>query len=214
MNSAKANILAKLKMQLPAAADAALPAEPVAAPEVRSPEQNVKQFVRLLTDNHAEVMRIKRDDIAASVKTLLQQRDINQLMCGSGWVDVLQEIEGEITLNTFYPSIDGHKDALFNSVPAAITGSRCAIAATGSIVLWPDANEPRSLSLVPPLHIVVVQQSAIYNDFGELIRKQRWSEQLPTNALLISGPSKTADIQQTLAYGAHGPRELVVLLIE
>jgi L-lactate dehydrogenase complex protein LldG len=35
---------------------------------------------------------------------------------------------------------------------------------------------------------------------------------LPTNALLICGPSKTADIQQTLAYGAHGPRELVVLL--
>jgi L-lactate dehydrogenase complex protein LldG len=36
---------------------------------------------------------------------------------------------------------------------------------------------------------------------------------LPTNALLISGPSKTADIQQTLAYGAHGPRELVVLIV-
>ncbi|NHN35810.1 LUD domain-containing protein [Pseudomaricurvus alcaniphilus] len=214
MNSAKANILAKLKMQLPAATDAALPAEPAAAPEVRSPAQNVEQFVRLLTDNHAEVMRIKRAEIAASVKTLLQQRDINQLMCGSGWVDALQEIEGEISLNTFYPSIDGNKDTLFNSVPAAITGSRCAIAATGSIVLWPDASEPRSLSLVPPLHIVVVEQSAIYNDFGELIRKQRWSEQLPTNAVLISGPSKTADIQQTLAYGAHGPRELVVLLVE
>jgi L-lactate dehydrogenase complex protein LldG len=37
---------------------------------------------------------------------------------------------------------------------------------------------------------------------------------MPTNALLISGPSKTADIQQTLAYGAHGPKELVLLLIQ
>ena len=36
---------------------------------------------------------------------------------------------------------------------------------------------------------------------------------LPTNALLVSGPSKTADIQQTLAYGAHGPRELIVLIV-
>ena len=36
---------------------------------------------------------------------------------------------------------------------------------------------------------------------------------MPTNALLISGPSKTADIQQTLAYGAHGPKELIVLVI-
>ena len=40
-----------------------------------------------------------------------------------------------------------------------------------------------------------------------------WTDGLPTNALLISGPSKTADIQVTLAYGAHGPKELVVLLI-
>ena len=37
---------------------------------------------------------------------------------------------------------------------------------------------------------------------------------MPTNALLISGPSKTADIQQTLAYGAHGPKELVLLLLQ
>jgi L-lactate dehydrogenase complex protein LldG len=41
---------------------------------------------------------------------------------------------------------------------------------------------------------------------------ERWAEAMPTNALVISGPSKTADIQQTLAYGAHGPRELIVLL--
>jgi len=42
---------------------------------------------------------------------------------------------------------------------------------------------------------------------------QRWSDGMPTNALLVSGPSKTADIQVTLAYGAHGPKELVVLLL-
>jgi L-lactate dehydrogenase complex protein LldG len=37
---------------------------------------------------------------------------------------------------------------------------------------------------------------------------------MPTNLLLVSGPSKTADIQQTLAYGAHGPKELVVVLVD
>jgi len=42
---------------------------------------------------------------------------------------------------------------------------------------------------------------------------ENWAGGLPTNALLISGPSKTADIQQTLAYGAHGPKELIVLVI-
>ena len=47
----------------------------------------------------------------------------------------------------------------------------------------------------------------------KLMTAEGWANGLPTNALLISGPSKTADIQVTLAYGAHGPKELVVLLI-
>ena len=54
----------------------------------------------------------------------------------------------------------------------------------------------------------------IHPTFFDAIRLENWGASLPTNALLISGPSKTADIQQTLAYGAHGPKELVVLLLE
>jgi L-lactate dehydrogenase complex protein LldG len=54
--------------------------------------------------------------------------------------------------------------------------------------------------------------ATIHADLDAALRAENWREALPTNALLICGPSKTADIQQTLAYGAHGPRELVVLL--
>ena len=94
-----------------------------------------------------------------------------------------------------------------------MSNSRCSIAATGSIVLWPDSDEPRSLSLVPPVHFVIVDAHKMYADFITLMAEQRWGGGLPTNVVLISGPSKTADIQQTLAYGAHGPKELIVLLI-
>jgi len=69
------------------------------------------------------------------------------------------------------------------------------------------------MSLVPPLHIVLLEAANIYNTFHEAMLTEGWANGLPTNSLLISGPSKTADIQQTLAYGAHGPKELVVLLI-
>jgi L-lactate dehydrogenase complex protein LldG len=44
--------------------------------------------------------------------------------------------------------------------------------------------------------------------------REDWSAGLPTNVILISSPSKTADIQQTLAYGAHGPKQLVVVMVE
>jgi len=53
----------------------------------------------------------------------------------------------------------------------------------------------------------------LYNNFSQIMEEQQWANSLPTNSLLISGPSKTADIEFQLAYGIHGPCELIVLLI-
>jgi L-lactate dehydrogenase complex protein LldG len=46
------------------------------------------------------------------------------------------------------------------------------------------------------------------------MRAGRWSEDMPTNLVLVSGPSKTADIELILAFGVHGPKELIVLMVE
>ena len=104
------------------------------------------------------------------------------------------------------------KPEFFDGIDAGFTAAKSAVAATGSLILWPDAQEPRLMSLVPPVHFVLLDAAAIHADLVAAMRAERWSDGMPTNALVISGPSKTADIQQTLAYGAHGPRELVVLL--
>ena len=104
------------------------------------------------------------------------------------------------------------RNRLFDEVDASLTLARSAIAETGTLILWPSAAEPRLMSLVPPVHFVLLDATAIHADFYSAITAEGWAGGMPTNALLISGPSKTADIQQTLAYGAHGPRELVVLL--
>jgi L-lactate dehydrogenase complex protein LldG len=69
------------------------------------------------------------------------------------------------------------------------------------------------MSLVPPVHVVLLDSANIYNTFYEASQLEAWKDGLPTNALLISGPSKTADIQVTMAYGAHGPKELIILLM-
>ena len=69
------------------------------------------------------------------------------------------------------------------------------------------------MSLVPPIHFALADARRLYANFHEAMAREGWSRSLPTNALLISGPSKTSDIQQTLAYGAHGPRELVLLMV-
>ncbi len=105
------------------------------------------------------------------------------------------------------------KGALFSDIDAGFTVVRSAIAETGSLVLWPSPEEPRLLSLVPPLHIALLHSAAIKETFLETIREEGWGLGMPANALLISGPSKTADIEQTLAYGVHGPKRLVVVLV-
>jgi L-lactate dehydrogenase complex protein LldG len=109
-------------------------------------------------------------------------------------------------------AVETFRDELFDGIDAGLTTAKSAIAETGSLILWPDAQEPRLMSLVPPVHFVLLDPATIHADFDAAMRAERWSAGLPTNVLLISGPSKTADIQQTLAYGAHGPRELIVLL--
>lgn len=108
--------------------------------------------------------------------------------------------------------IEAWRDQLFEGIDASLTLARGAVAETGSLILWPIPAEPRLMSLVPSLHFVLLEAETIHADLYATMLAEGWASGMPTNVLLISGPSKTADIQQTLAYGAHGPRELVVLL--
>lgn len=109
--------------------------------------------------------------------------------------------------------IEELKATLFNDVDAGFTTTRCAIADTGTLVLWPSPDEPRLLSLVPPLHVALLSAATIRDTLLSVLRGEGWAKGLPPNVVLVSGPSKTADIEQTLAYGVHGPKRLVVVLV-
>lgn len=114
----------------------------------------------------------------------------------------------------FDREIDGWKDELFNQVAAGFSSARCGIARTGTVMLESSPEQPRSLSLVPPVHFCLFDANNMYGEFHHAVAGEKLVEQgMPTNLILVSGPSKTADIQLTLAYGAHGPRDLVVLAI-
>jgi L-lactate dehydrogenase complex protein LldG len=102
---------------------------------------------------------------------------------------------------------------VFN-VDAGITSAAGAIAETGALILWPTEKEPRLMSIVPPIHIAVLQADKIYNSLSEVMQTENWSAKMPSNVVLVSGPSKTADIEMTLAFGVHGPKELIVLILE
>ncbi len=109
--------------------------------------------------------------------------------------------------------IEDFKDRLFR-IDAGITTVAGAIADPGALILWPSDKEPRLMSLVPSIHIAVLEADNIFSSFLETMQEEKWSTKMPTNVVLISGPSKTADIEMTLAFGVHGPRELIVLILE
>ena len=113
----------------------------------------------------------------------------------------------------YVKNIEQIKDEIFQ-VDAGITSAAGAIAETGALILWPTENEPRLMSIVPPIHIAVLKAETIHNSLAEVMQKDRWPDKMPTNIVLVSGPSKTADIEMTLAFGVHGPKELIVLILK
>ncbi len=121
--------------------------------------------------------------------------------------------EGSPRLLAYDQPIEEIKREIFEDVAAGFTTTRGGIAETGGLILWPSPEEPRLLSLVPPVHLALLDTDQIYDTFHHAMAAQRWSQGLPPNALLVSGPSKTADIEQTLAYGVHGPKRLVVVAV-
>lgn len=218
--SARDRILAKLKANAPSTAGE-LPnvADWYATHRsVESQADKAKRFRHYIELAHAEVYSVSRGGWLQKLWEVLDAKQLGKLLVAPGTAHG-ERAQRELTaLGIDCPSygqaIESWKAAMFNETPAGFTAARAAIAETGALILWPDADEPRLMSLVPPVHIVLLDAANIYNTFYEAMQTEGWANGLPTNSLLISGPSKTADIQQTLAYGAHGPKELVVLMIE
>jgi L-lactate dehydrogenase complex protein LldG len=100
----------------------------------------------------------------------------------------------------------------FFAADLGITGVDYLIAETGSLALFARPGEPRSFSLLPPVHIAVAHRSQLLPDLFDLFDKQD-RDSLPSCLSLITGPSKTGDIELRLVTGVHGPGELHVVLV-
>ena len=217
-STARENILARLQA---ATRDTPTTPQPVCLPgETFGQPERIQKLKSLMEAVRAEVHVVAQQDWVMRLADILQQKKLETLLYGPGSAVAkrLEEakaggVDGPPQLVPYTEAIEDFKETLFQ-VDAGITSTRGAIAETGAIVLWPDDKEPRLLSLVPPIHIAVLEADKIYNTFCEMIQAEAWPEQMPTNVVLISGPSKTADIELVLAFGVHGPKELIVLIVE
>ena len=204
---------------------------------IRQPSTSVPQPAPMPTKTYSRTDKIEK------LKTLMEaMRTEVHITSAQNWIHQLDEILRKRELKSLvYPpqttlgdaleshweddksdlpqlipyekKIEDFKDQLF-TIDAGITSTAGAIADPGALILWPSEKEPRLMSLVPSIHIAVLEADKIFSSFLEAMQKEKWSTKMPTNVVLISGPSKTADIEMTLAFGVHGPRELIVLILD
>jgi L-lactate dehydrogenase complex protein LldG len=207
--SARDNILKRLRERTDGALTAPQSDFSVVTGRGWSQEERLERFERLITSVHGEVIHVAQANWTAELVELLHAKGIRRLALGREH-PVAAEARAALDrqgrgAGRCRPRYRGLAARAVPQTDAGLTSTRGAIAETGSLWLWPTPDEPRLLSLVPPIHIAVLDADSLEDTFFDVVEAHGWAGGMPTNALLISGPSKTADIEQTLAYGVHGP---------
>jgi L-lactate dehydrogenase complex protein LldG len=198
-------------------------------PNTQPPEMPIKQIGQkekiaklktLMEAMRTEVYTTRVQNWTTALEDIFKNRKIKNLLyppqteIGRALeLKMKNSTQGLPQLIPYDDNIEQLKEMVFK-VDAGITSAAGAIAETGALILWPTQEEPRLMSIVPTIHIAILHADTIHNSLSEVIQNEGWSQKMPTNIVLISGPSKTADIEMTLAFGVHGPRELIVLIVE
>ena len=151
------------------------------------------------------------DQVAEKVLEILRQHGMDQLLVWeanelpAGLLDLLSE-KG---INLIHPTGDSIRGS--SQVQAGLTGASAGIADTGSLLLLGGNGKPLIASLLPEIHIAILWEKDICEELDTVLSEDMVKES--ATAVLVTGPSRTADIEMTLTIGLHGPGELHVLCI-
>lgn len=165
-------------------------------------------------------MRVHRASNVAQATTqvvqLLQEAEIKELLVGDsglvGQSDMASALRTEGILIERWSQLESPSKKAFD-FSAALTGVDYALAETGSLVIWPSVAQGRLVSLAPALHIAVVSKDQILPDLIDLAQRLG-AGGMPPQLNIITGPSKTADIELNLVKGVHGPGAVEIILVD
>lgn len=168
-------------------------------------EDPIKRFIRKFESRAGTVARIAdRSNVPAAVEAYRAAHELNKKAAIGA---ALKELE--------WPSDwEIHHDAAGIEEALSVTACLVAVAETGSLILTAGPGSPTTHNFVPDDHIVVLETAQIVEHFEDawIVLRARESG-MPRATNVISGPSRTADVEQTIQLGAHGPRRMHVLLI-
>jgi L-lactate dehydrogenase complex protein LldG len=192
MNVARENILNRIRnaMRTPASRPVAPTGAPVFAP-VTNPDQRFREEFLALKGEIIGSPEKLRGFLAGFTKIVTDGSDLVRQTIGAGSAPVREAELG-------------------------ITACDCLIAQTGSIVVSPQSAGGRLFSVLPPVHLVIARRDQLLSDLASALAfiRRRYDGQWPSTLSIITGPSRTGDIEKVLVLGAHGPKRLAVFFAE
>ena len=210
MSSARDEILARIRAALQKPDEHAVPQPDWQAPLYHEPEATdwVIRFSELFESRGGKFHFVAHPDALLDC--------LEPLVATQGWQRIACfEPELQTWLQGAGVSFDA-TDARLAEVDCSFTFCEALVARTGSVLVSSRHGAGRRLTIYPPIHVVVAFATQIVPDIGDGLAylHQLYPERLPSMISLVTGPSRTADIEKTLVLGAHGPKELHVILID
>jgi len=186
------------------------PRSTIPAQALLSPADCVSQLAEMLTKQAAEVARVATpEDAVHAIASYLSSNNLPpRLRIGADLSLAALPWKAAWDISRVYGRAEP-------SDKACLSRAIVAAAETGTLFLVSGADNPTTLNFLPEFHMVLVKASDIvgsYEEAWDRLRKIYGERTLPRTVNMISGPSRTADIEQTIVRGAHGPRRLYVLI--
>ncbi len=160
-----------------------------------------------------------KEEALSYIQNLLKERNIeNCVVWNEPFVNEIIRGLKDIKVTDTLTGVKEWRNAAINS-GVGITTADYAISNTGTIVLKTGKGKSRLASLLPPLHICVIDKNKFVSDISEIfesirnISTESKMEFLTTCLTFITGPSRTVDIELTLTIGVHGPKEIYVVIV-
>jgi L-lactate dehydrogenase complex protein LldG len=170
-------------------------------------------FVRMARQNQMVVEQVRADEVVERLIASLRSHACRSVALSAGGVLEKLRLTPALQSAGFVAKAwdEMTLDELYD-VDAGVTEVRFAVAETGSLVIDGSSAHGRALSLVPPVHVAVVEPKNLLPDLVDLFDHVARDAQ-PANTVVITGPSKTADIEMNLVTGVHGPGVVHLLLL-
>jgi len=157
----------------------------------------------------ARYIQCTQAELTGKVLELLKERSAQEILVWDGTLlpEGLVKCLEKAGIRLSQPTAENAMQAAH--IRIGLTGTIAAAAETGSLAIPGGAGRPLAASLLPEVHIVLVEKETVLIGLDELLRLPELTQSAA--AVLVSGPSRTADIEMTLSIGVHGPGELIVL---